>query len=346
MMFAMKIELTADLKKSLEKRHRVERDARVCDRIKAVLLNSEGWTNQQIAQALRIHSETVAQHLQDWHEAEKLKPENGGSSSHLSQAQEKALDAHLQEHVQTTVRSICAWVFKQFQVSYTVSGMTAWLHRNGFSYKQPKGIPAKVDLAQQEAFIEQYLELVDQSSAEQPIVFIDAVHPTMVTKISHGWIKKGQDKLIATTASRTRVNVIGAIELNTLQVTHSIVDTVNAQTVGEVFQKLKLHYPHATTIHVVLDRAGYHRSQVLKDLAESLNIELHYLPPYSPNLNPIERLWKVLNETTRNNVVFESAKQFRQAISDFFDKTIPSIPETLRSRINDNFQTLQSTSSS
>lgn len=340
MMFAMKIELAADQKKNLENRHRVERDGRVRDRIKAVLLSSEGWTNLQISQALRINPETVAQHLQDWHESEKLKPENGGSSSHLSQAQEKALDAHLQENVQTTVRSICAWVFKHFQVSYTVSGMTAWLHRNGFSYKQPKGIPSKVDLAEQEAFIEHYLKLVDQTPADQPIVFIDAVHPTMATKITHGWIKKGQDKLIATTASRTRVNVIGAIELNTLQVTHSMVDTVNAQTVGEVFQKLKLRYPDAEKIHVVLDRAGYHRSQALKDLAESLNIELHYLPPYSPNLNPIERLWKVLNETTRNNVVFESAKQFRQAIADFFDKTLPSIRESLRPRINDNFQTL------
>ena len=53
----------------------------MCDRIKAVLLKSEGWTNRTIAQALRIHEETVRQHLTDWITDEKLKPENGGSSS-------------------------------------------------------------------------------------------------------------------------------------------------------------------------------------------------------------------------------------------------------------------------
>jgi len=64
------------------------------------------------------------------------------------------------------------------------------------------------------------------------------------------------------------------------------------------------------------------------------------LPPYSPNLNPIERLWKLMNEMVRNNVVFESAKAFRQALSHFFNHTIPKIKGTLLFRINDDFQTL------
>jgi DNA-binding NarL/FixJ family response regulator len=55
----MKIELSKDQKADLEKRHRVERDGRIRDRIKAVLLCAEGWTGEEIAQALRIHPETV-----------------------------------------------------------------------------------------------------------------------------------------------------------------------------------------------------------------------------------------------------------------------------------------------
>jgi transposase len=49
-------------------------------------------------------------------------------------------------------------------------------------------------------------------------------------------------------------------------------------------------------MHMVLDGAGSHRSEMVKEAAIALNIELHYLPPYSPNLNPIERLWNVMNE--------------------------------------------------
>ncbi len=64
------------------------------------------------------------------------------------------------------------------------------------------------------------------------------------------------------------------------------------------------------------------------------------MPPYSPNLNPIERLWKVMNEHARNNQYFSSAKQFREKIDQFFDETLPQIGESLRSRINDNFQVL------
>ena len=72
--------LSEKKKQELELLHRYEGDRRVCDRIKAVLLKSEGWTNRTIAQALRIHEETVRQHLTDWITDEKLKPENGGSS--------------------------------------------------------------------------------------------------------------------------------------------------------------------------------------------------------------------------------------------------------------------------
>ena len=79
----------------------------------------------------------------------------------------------------------------------------------------------------------------------------------------------------------------------------------------------------------------------VRDEALKRNIVLHYLPPYSPNLNPIERLWKVMNENVRNNVFFTSAKHFRDSISEFFDTTILKIGQSLRGRINDNFQTIK-----
>ena len=75
--------LSDEQKKDLELHHRYEGDGRVRDRIKAILLKSEGWTNKAIAQALRIHEETVRQHLTEWTTDKKLKPENGGSYSKL-----------------------------------------------------------------------------------------------------------------------------------------------------------------------------------------------------------------------------------------------------------------------
>ena len=83
----MKITLTPQQKLQLEQMHDIERDSRVCDRIKAVLLASEGWSQTMISQALRIHESTVARHLSDYVLSEKLKPENGGSQSKLSATQ-------------------------------------------------------------------------------------------------------------------------------------------------------------------------------------------------------------------------------------------------------------------
>ena len=334
--------LNEKTKATLEKRHRRERDGRIRDRIKAVLLKSEGWSHRQIAQALRIHEETIRQHIQNWLDEGKLKPENGGSSSKLNDEQSQALETHLELTTYTDAQSICRYVFKRFGVSYTISGMTKWLHAHHFSYKQPKGVPAKADLAKQEAFIETYLALLDTVGPDEPIVFMDCAHPTMATKIAHGWIRKGKgkDKLIPQTASRTRVNVMGGIELSAMEVTCCYPEKVNTQTTIAFFDQLKANYPQASTLHIILDQAGYHRSAETKDAAEERGIKLHFLPPYSPNLNPIERLWKVMNESCRNNVFFSSAKEFRQAISDFFDKKIPKIRDQLRSRINDDFQVI------
>ncbi|OED49424.1 hypothetical protein ACH42_01785 [Endozoicomonas sp. (ex Bugula neritina AB1)] len=92
---------------------------------------------------------------------------------------------------------------------------------------------------------------------------------------------------------------------------------------------------------MVLDGAGYHRSKEVVDEADKLGIKLHYLPPYSPNLNPIERLWKVMNERARSNKYFATAKECRQKIDHFLGETLPEIGASLVSRINDSFEMLK-----
>lgn len=333
--------LTDEQKNDLESLHRYEKDGRVRDRIKAVLLKNEGWKNKAIAQALRIHEETVRDHITDWTSDEKLKPENGGSFSKLNKEQSESLETHIEMTTYTKVMDICAFVAATFSVHYTVSGMTKWLRGHGFSYKRPKEVPAKADLVKQEQFIESYLNLVNETPENEPILFMDSAHPTMTTKVVCGWIKKGVDKPIAQTASRTRVNVMGAIELSSMKVVSRLPDFVNGETIVAFFDQLKESYPNAPKLHIILDQSAYHRSQLVRDSALAKNIELHYLPPYSPNLNPIERLWKVMNERVRNNKFFSSAKIFRHAISEFFTITIKTIAQSLRSRINDDFQVIK-----
>ncbi|CAM3909715.1 hypothetical protein VA7868_03307 [Vibrio aerogenes CECT 7868] len=345
MLRTMKIILTSQQKQQLEQMHDSTRDGRVRDRIKAVLLASEGWSQSMISQALRIHESTVARHLSDYVLSEKLKPENGGSQSRLSAPQTMQLIEHLAEKTYFHTYQIVAYVDAEFGIRYTVAGMNKWLHHNGFSYKKPKGVPHKFSAELQQAFVE-YYQALKQSNA--PILFMDAVHPTQSTKLSYGWICKGQDKLIETTGSRTRLNIIGALSLEDVGATvtenH---DTINSESIVRFFWKLKKeHYPLEQKVHLILDGAAYHRTELVINAAKVLNIELHYLPPYSPNLNPIERLWKVMNEHVRNNIYFSSKRKFISAIKEFFDVTLPEIAGSLTSRITDNFQLLKPASSS
>jgi predicted ArsR family transcriptional regulator len=74
-------------KAQLRAQHKQERDGRIRDRIKAVLLYDKGWSPQQIADALLISDQAVRNHVEDYQASQKLKPENGGSDEKLSKEQ-------------------------------------------------------------------------------------------------------------------------------------------------------------------------------------------------------------------------------------------------------------------
>ena len=334
--------LTPEEKTHLELFHQACENRKEGDRIKAILLRSEGWTVPQISQALRLHQSTVIKHVQEYKTIGKIQNKSGGSESHLTDKETQELITHLEENTYAHNHQIVLYIKEHFGVTYTVAGLNKWLHRNEFSYKKPKGLPHKADASLQQQFIEEYNQLKQEVGEEEPILFIDSVHPTQATKLTYGWIRTGQTKHVGTTASRTRLNIIGAIQLGYIsEAITSQYETINAESIVDFMGKIRVQYSTKNTIHLILDKAGYHRSFLVAEYAEKLNIKLHFLPPYSPNLNPIERLWKVMNEQVRNNRFFKGAKDFKEAINGFFDDILPRIGSGLNGRINDNFQMLK-----
>jgi hypothetical protein len=79
-----------------------------------------------------------------------------------------------------------AYIKATFQLEYTVSGLNKRLHQHQFSYKQPKGVPHKFEVDKQTVFIEHYEQLKDTLRDNEPLLFMDAVHPTQATKITSG----------------------------------------------------------------------------------------------------------------------------------------------------------------
>jgi transposase len=406
----MKIPLTETKKIHLEAQHKAEHDGRIRDRIKAVLLNDRGWTYKQIAQALLIHETTVWAHLSDYLREEKLKPSSGGSRSKLGDEQTEELIAHLEQNTYPSTKEIIEHIKLTYDVTYTQQGMHDWLIQHRFSHKKPKGTPAKFNAERQAEFIKKYDELKATLSPNELILFIDSVHPTQETKITYGWIRTGVEKLIATVASRKRINLTGAIDLNTMSVLTREYETINGSSTVDFLKAIETANPTATKIHLIADGGSAHTSYevalflrhsnaVNRDyLKKTYDIELpgnatvltrkikmklasilekerllfedklildtkqltagqllsslktppahpkfimHILPPYSPNLNPIERLWKVMNELSRNNQVFNTFHEFQEKIRTFFKETWDTIADGFRTRINDNFQALK-----
>jgi transposase len=333
--------LSENEKQRLEDLYRHSKDVRENQRIGAILLKSEGWSISQIAQAFRKHKVSIARFIDDYKNNNKLKPESGGSESHLNQEQTKDLISHLEQNIYLTVSAIKEYILTKWNIEYSIRGLTNWLHTHGFSYKKPVGFPAKADKIKQQEFVEYYEKLKGNLSKKDIILFIDSVHPSQNTKLAYGWIKRGIDKAVPTTASRTRINLVGAINLQNLsQPIFDTYDTVNKESIIDFFKQVRKRYLDTDIINIILDGAGYHKAIDVQSVAKKLNIKLHFLPPYSPNLNPIERLWKVMNEKARNNRYFATKSCFIKAIDNFLYTTIPKTAQDLYTRINDNFQML------
>jgi transposase len=322
-------------------RHRKERDKKVCDRIKAVLAYDDGYSYSEIAKILLLDDETIRRHIDSYFQEGKLTIESGGNYNKFSKLETKQLIAHLQEVTYLYVKDICHYVKKTFGKTFSISGMTKWLHNNGFAYKKPHAVPAKANVEQQQEFIEYYNKLKATAGNKEPIYFADSVHPQHQTKLAYGWILTGQRKEIPTNAKHYRLNFIGGICLHEHRLVYEQADQIDANAIAGFLVKLRNKHPEKHLIHLIWDNAGYHKDKTVQEFANSLGIKLHYLPPYSPNLNPIERLWKIMHEWVTYNKYYEKFADFTEAITNFF-KTIGRKKRLLRSRITDNFQKLDS----
>jgi transposase len=335
----MQRKLTSDERIDLLQRHKKERDGRIRDRIKAVLAFDDGYTYSEIGRILLLDDETIRRHIKTYFTRHKLKPENGGSNGYLSEAETAELTTHLRNTTYLYVKNIIAYVNEKYGKEYSVSGMTKWLQEHDFRYKKPHGVPAKADKEKQASFIEYYESLKLSLADDDVIYFADSSHPQHQTRLAYGWIKKGIRKSEKMTACQKRVNMIGAINLNGHHVESLAVDWVNAESIQAFLTQLILANPLKKNIHLIWDNAGYHKSKKIQDFVSKTNITLHYLPPYSPNLNPIERLWKIMHEQVTYNRYYPKFADFTEGILGFF-RNIEQYKSIIQSRITDNFQRL------
>jgi len=323
----------------LEQKHRTLRDKRQADRVKAVIALAKGWSAATIAEILLLDEKTSRNYFIRYQHGgldALLADDYAGADPKLTELQMKTLETYLEDHILPDAKTVIAYIEKQYGVRYGLSGVTDLLHRMGFSYKKPTHVPGKQDPALQQVFLKEYIRIKAQKGKDDPIYFADATHPQHNSIPSYGWIKKGQEKELKANCGRQRLNINGAINIATLEPMVRFYETINAQSAIDLFAKIEARHPLAKVIYVIVDNARYYHSRWLKKALKGTKIKLIFLPPYSPNLNLIERYWKFFKKIVLNNRYYETFEEFKRACESFFRKRKKYFPE-LQTLLTENF---------
>lgn len=283
-----------------------------------LLLKNKGMPHHKICETVGICGNTLRKYCKgfrdkgiDFIEAINFyKPESSLKTF------EQAIHDYFQRSPPTSIKQACSEIGDLTDVYLKPTQMRSYVKNLGVGYRKVCGIPAKVDIEKQRLFKEQKLDprLEEAKAGKRTVYFVDAAHFGLgaflgfLWSLSRIWVK--------TPSGRQRFNVLGALNAVTKELLTVTNDTYITSI--QVCELLKIiAQSSALPITIVLDNAKYQRCKLVMNLAEQLSVELLFLPPYSPNLNLIERVWKFVKKRCLSSLYYPDFASFREAISSF-----------------------------
>lgn len=330
----------ADLKKI----HKSLKDKRQADRIKIILLLHMGFSQIDVSEMLLLDEDTITKwkhfflNRKDNHSwfGDNYVPYWGKLSSQQI--------THIRQYCSTfrvqTCQEIREYISSNILINYNLSSVQKLVRRVGLSHQQLHRLPGKVDVAKQAIFIEKYEQTIEQLLDNETVMFIDAVHPQHNTTPSKIWSEVGTPRWIESNTGRERININGAYNPFSMDVITRQDKTINGLSTIELLKQITHFYQDTKSlIYVFSDNGRANKSRIVKGWLEQQSIiKMIYLPPYSPNLNFIERLWKFMRKNVINTRYYPELKDFKKAINDFFDN-IDNYKQDLKTFIGLKFQT-------
>lgn len=155
---------------------------------------------------------------------------------------------------------------------------------------------------------------------EYKIFFFDESRFGTHSRLGHGWFKTGVRTTVEKKVGFKNFYIYTALEYKTgkeFSVFASHVDT----SCMNIFLAEFAEWLKNDNAFIIMDQAGWHKS---KDLKVPQNIRIIYLPPYSPELNPVERFWQYIKDNVLKNKIFEDLQSLQDALSVFIDLIDPS----------------------
>lgn len=312
------------------------------NRIKLLVIrmHSEGAKHGFIAKCLKLHANTITNYLKEWI--------GGGLTTVLedkcyrpSSSVEPFLACLRCSFAAAPVADAKAAVARIEVLSgirLSESQARRTLHKLGMKYRKATSMPGKCDAQLQFNFYqgEMLPRLAQAARGERKVFFMDAAHFVMGAFLGMLWCFGRM--FIKTSPGRQRYSVLGAIESHSHEIISVTTDgTVSAALVTQLLDKIRQTHPEVP-ITLILDNARYQRCKEVAAHAASKEIELLYLPAYSPNLNLIERLWKLTKKKCLTNRHYKNFSDFREAIDSCLQRMSSDYLDDLKRLVTLNFQ--------
>jgi len=304
-----------------------------------ILLKQQGIRHNKIAKSLGRCVNTITTHLKGY----KILGIKYIEAIHSYKPRGKltSFDSVVRNYFEntppSTIKQACLEISELTGITIKETQMRHHLKGMKIRYRKVCSIPAKADVEAQKKFKEEQLEprLQEARDGKRSVYFVDAAHFVMGAYLGYLWCISRL--FVKTAPGRQRFNVLGALNAMTKEVVVITNETyITSIQVCDLIQKLVTHTNSPITI--VLDNAKYQRCRLVIAQAASLNVEFLFLPPYSPNLNLIERLWKFTKKHCLNSQYHSDFSKFKAAITTFLGNMNTTHQEALESLLTLNFQ--------
>ena len=318
---------------------------RVQIKMDALYHKGKGYSNAEICDLLRISPNTLRSYFRQFNEGgvDKLKEINFHQPKSQLDSHRTTIEQLFRDSPQMSLKQAAAEIERLTGIKRSNTQIRKYLKSLGIRLLKVGSIPAKADVEVQKTFVEDKLNpRIDEARAgTRKLLFMDAAHFVLSPFLGFLWCFARV--FIKAPAGRQRFNVLGAIDAISHELITVTNDTyINALSVCDILRKIRERYVDMS-ITIVLDNARYQKCRIVLDLAKQLDIELLYLPSYSPNLNIIERLWKFIKKKCLYSKYYETFDLFKSAISDCLNKTGTEYKTELDSLLNLKFQTFEKT---
>jgi transposase len=312
---------------------------RVQQKMEVIWLKSQGLTHDDIARLAGLSRRSVQRYLDEYLDGgiDRLYERRWkGKRCPLDDCR-TSLEEYFVEHPPRTTREARDAIRHPSQ---SHPGPRLPEKKVGLSWRKAGTIPGKADPDEQSCFLSEELEprLEEARAGERSVWFVDAAHFVHGSFLGYLWCLVRY--FVPSPSGRKRYNVLGALNA----VTHQMVRVsnhsyINALSVCELLVELASAGRRSRPTTLVLDNARYQRCELVRQTAESLGIELLFLPSYSPNLNLIERVWKFVQKESLASYSLATYEAFIAAIDGCLDRLHSEYRARMDTLLSHRFQT-------